>query len=112
MDVSYMVSSRADIIMGSFIADTIDAAVSNLKSDDKDVVSTYVPLYKINSQKNYRAAVFTSGYRTQSSNFYISISSSALDKADGRLVIQYQTNANPSLELLYLTYVVYPEQHE
>ena len=78
----------------------------------KGTVETYLPTYRMEQNKNYRVAAFISGYRTQASVPVISIVTSAIDKADGRMVTQYQTNANPSLEIIYIHYVVYPEVHD
>ena len=72
----------------------------------------YLPHWKFNKQKNHRVSSFISGYRSFAADFSISIIASEIDTQEGRLVIQYQTNENPRLEFIQITYVIYPTQHD
>ena len=96
--MSYFASSRNDIIIGSFSGAPIEVSKCNIILEQgKGTVDTYLPTYRLAQDKNYRVAAFISGYRTQATVPAINIVTSVIDKADGRLVTQYQTNANPSL---------------
>ena len=98
MRVNYLVSSRTDIILGTFAGIPIEVSKCNVNTNDgKGSVQTFLPTWRMAENRNYRVAAFISGYRTQASIPSINIVTSAIDKADGRLVTQYQTNANPSL---------------
>lgn len=109
MEVSYMVSSNTNFILGSLIANL--APLTSCASDFSDPltsVETYVPTYRINSALSYRVSAFISGFRTLDSSFYLKTVSSAVDKVDGRLVVQIQSNAAPGQEYVYVTYIVLP----
>ena len=100
-------------MIGSFAGLPIELSKCNINlSNGKGTVETFLPTYRLDEKKNYRVAAFISGYRTQASIPFINIVTSAIDRADGRLVTQYETTANPSLEIIYIHYVVYPEVHD
>lgn len=96
MEVSYLVSSNQNFVAGSLIANL--AVLTSCTSDFSDPVTsveTYVPLFRINSSLNYRVSAFISGFRTLDNSFSLRTLSSAIDKTDGRVVIQIQSNAAP-----------------
>jgi len=40
------------------------------------------------------------------------ISNSELNKADGKISIHIQSTSSPGVELLFISYVIYPEVHQ
>ena len=96
MEVSYLVSSNTNFIVGSLIANL--APLTSCTSDFSDpitAVETYVPTYRLNSGLTYKVSAFISGFRTLDNSFLLKLASSAVDKVDGRVVIQIQSNAAP-----------------
>lgn len=58
-------------------------------------VETYIPTFRINQALNYQAVAYLTGVRTVDSSFNVRAAASALDKVDGRLSVQVQSNASP-----------------
>jgi hypothetical protein len=58
---------------------------------------TYVPTYRINQNLSYKVVSFISGFRTIDNSFLLRISSADIDKIDGRVIVQIQSNASPGL---------------
>lgn len=67
-----------------------------------------MPTYRINQGLTYKVAAYISGFRTLDNSFLVKAVSGTVDKVDGRVVIQVQSNAVPGLEYVYLAYFVYP----
>ena len=97
MKISYLVSSRNDIMLGSVIGDTFYVISCNRKQGGKTTVSSYVPKWRLNKNSNYAVSSFISGLRTKDSQFDVNILNSNIDVTDGRVAIQIETNAHPSL---------------
>ena len=97
MKVSYLASSRQEIILGSFIGDTFYLLGCTVNQDGKTSVYGYVPTWRLQQNQNYEVAPFISGLRTTDSTFDLTILQTVFDPVEGRMIIQIQTNAQPSL---------------
>lgn len=70
VDVSYLASSRSDVLAGSFIADTFPLFGCDKKSTDSGVVKHSIPAL---AQGKYEIAAFISGLKTRDSQHKVKI---------------------------------------
>ena len=112
LKISYLVSSRNEIMMGSFVGDTFSVLGCSVNQEGKTTLSTYVPQWRIKADKQYKIAAFISGFRTLDSTFSVNIATTNFDKNEGKVFIQIYTDARPPLEIIHLSYVVFPTVHD
>jgi hypothetical protein len=112
--ISYFVSSRSDLWVGSFTADLFDISqnlgVSGLQSTSSQANVNNWPSNGGNS--SYLQAVMISGLRTSStlSNFSITLSSVNLNPVTGLLQINI-TQASIGIYQVKITYIVFVNPH-
>ena len=112
MKVSYLVSNWYDLIVGSFIGDPFRSSNAVDFPNGRGTISSYIPQYRLKDKYNYDIATFISGFRTTDNNFNIYLVSDEIDVTEGRIVVQYETNADRGFESLQITFIVYPINHE
>ena len=94
--VSYLVSSRKDVYLGSFIADTFSLFGCTHLPIDKGHLSHSIPrLPQGNFQ--YKVATYISGVRTQDNSMNAKIWDPSIDAKNGMLDVAITSNANPSI---------------
>lgn len=108
--VSYLVSSRSELLIGSFIGDTFDFLSCTVNQDGRTTVATHLPQWQIKNGTEYSVGVFISGFRTAANNFNLNIIQANFDTIDGRLTVQLASNSQ--IETVHLSYVIYPHNHD
>jgi len=97
-----LISSRNDLLVGSFLPDTQSLFVSGAeKFDTQYQLANWVP---VTGTINF--AILISGLRTADTFFNVSLTQISLNPQTGLFTLQVNSNANPSLEIIYLTYVI------
>ena len=104
--VSYLVSSRKDLYLGSFIADTFSLFGCTHKSVDKDKLQHAIPRLP-QGRFNYQVATYISGIRTQDNRINARLWDPSVDASNGILDVAITSNANPSIENLHVSYVIW-----
>lgn len=96
-DVVYLVNSRTDLILGSFVNTLFPVTSCASFVMPSVALDTYIPLSKFTQPQNYKAVAFISGVRSASSNFNLRISGADINRADGRLTVQIQSSSSPGV---------------
>lgn len=106
ISVSYLVSSRKDIYVGSFIAD-----VFSIFGCDSGKVDSGVIKYTIHdlppSKAKYNVQLFIAGIKTDDGNANINIWEPKVDGSNGLLTFNLKSNANPSIQNIHISYIVW-----
>ena len=103
---SYLISSRNDFILGSFISD-----VSDFRNDGASTKVIEYSLVNFNiwqsKNKNMKLIYLISGLKTADNSFNINLSQNKFN--NGKISVILTTDASPALELIYITYVIFEE---
>ena len=106
ISVSYLVSSRNDLYLGSFIADTFSLfGCDKTKVDQGTISHTIQDLPR--TKKNYKVQVFISGIKTDDGSASVSIWEPIVHSHNGVLTFNVKSNANPSIQNLHIDYVIW-----
>lgn len=104
--VSYLVSSRKDLYIGSFIAD-----VFSLFGCDSSKVDTGLVSYTIHdlppSKKKYDVQLFISGIKTDDGSANINFWEPRVNSNNGLLTFNLKSNANPSIQNIHISYIIW-----
>jgi hypothetical protein len=97
-----LISSRNDLLAGSFLPDTQSLFISGAEMLDAQYqLANWVPVTGTIS-----FAILISGLRTADTFFNVSLTQVNLNPQTGLFTLQVNSNANPSLEMIYLTYII------
>ena len=103
---SYLISSRRDFILGSFLSD-----VSDLGNDGASAKVIEYSLVNFNTRqsrnKNMKLIYLISGLKTADNSFNINLSDNKFN--NGKISVKLTTDASPAVELVYITYVIFEE---
>ena len=105
ISVSYLVSARTDLYLGSFIADTFSLFGCDSSKVDNGIIKYGV--HGLPQRRNkFSVQLFISGIKTDDRSVNVSIWEPAVDKS-GLLTFNIRSNANPSIENLHISYVIW-----
>ena len=104
--VSYMVSSRNDLHLGSFIADAFSLFGCTHDAVDKGHFQHAVQNLPQGKFK-YNVATYISGIRTADNKINAKLWDPSVDSSNGVLDVKVTSNANPSIENLHVSYVIW-----
>lgn len=106
ISVSYLVSSRNDLYLGSFIIDGF-----SIFACDKDVIDTEKISFGIENlpriKTEYQVAVFISGVKTNDKSVGVSIWEPSVNFNTGYISFNLKSNASPTVINLHISYVIW-----
>jgi hypothetical protein len=101
---SYLISSRKDFILGSFAPDISDLV--NTGASSKIVEHALVDCNaSTKTSKNMKLIYLISGLKTSDNLFNIDLSDNKF--INGKISVKVLTDANPAIELIYITYIIF-----
>ena len=104
--VSYLVSSRKDLYIGSFIADVFSLFGCDSSKVDRGLIS-----YTIHdlppSKRKYDVQLFISGIKTDDGSATINFWEPNVNSNNGVLTFNLKSDANPSIQNIHISYVVW-----
>jgi len=102
IQASFIFTSRSDLLVGSFLPDTQSLFVSGAETlSVEHQLANWSP---VSGTVNF--ALLISGLRTADNFFNVNINQVSFNSQTGVFTVEVNTNANPSLEMIYLTYVI------
>lgn len=106
--ISYFVSSNDFFITGFYGVNNFITSDAAENPTNYGIAELLFPSFRIKRQTQYDIKTFISGIRSHSDNFRVFIINSALDLLDSRILIQFETIAEPSIEFIQFSYIIYP----
>lgn len=100
---SYLISSREDFFLGSFSPDTS----SLFTSSDTNLLVQHSLNNWMPSQGTPSFIYLISGLRTSDNAFNITLTQAGFSTQKGLIKLQINTNANPSMEMIHITYIIF-----
>ena len=102
LQASFIITSRSDLLIGSFSPDTQSLFVSGA-----DTLATQFQLANWTPVSgNVNFALLISGLRTADTFFNVNLTQANFNSQTGLMSIQVYTDANPSLEMIYISYMI------
>jgi hypothetical protein len=103
---SYLISSRKDFILGSFVSEISDLGNTGASSKIIEHAIVDCTIFKRPS-KNMKLIYLISGLKTADNSFNIDLSENKF--INGKISVKVSTDASPAIELIYITYVIFEE---
>ena len=105
ISVSYLVSARTDLYLGSFIADTFSLFGCDSSKSDTGLIK-YGISGLLQQKAGFNVQLFISGIKTDDASVNVKIWEAAVDSS-GLLTFNVRSNANPSIENLHISYIIW-----
>lgn len=106
ISVSYLVSGRTDLYLGSFIADAFSLFGCDSSKVDNAVVKHGIQELP-QSNKKFNVQLFISGIQTDDGSANVNLEKPRIDS--GFLTFNVRSNANPSIVNLHISYVIWQQ---